>query len=111
MAKKIRVEIELTHEQVRELIEGGKRGPKVVTNAELNRMAEGGHIRAADYLDEAQQERVGLAIPSWIKKAGEKAVTAAVTKTVTEAAAEAADAALVALLAEGVREEDDKPKE
>jgi hypothetical protein len=111
MGKKIRVEIELSPERVKELIEKGARGQKRISDEELKALADAGVVRAADYLDAAQLDRVSEAISGsfsdFVKKAGEKAVVTAVTK----AAAEAADAALVSLLAEGIRTIDDKPKE
>jgi hypothetical protein len=112
MEKKIRVEIELSHERVRELIEKGGKAKKHITDEELKELAEVGIVRAADYLDAEQLSRVDEAISSWfstfVKEAGDKLVV----KAVTRAAAEAVDAAVVAILAEGVsRVSDDKPKE
>lgn|SRR5574337_384751 len=112
MEKKIRVEFELSPERVRELIEKGSKGPRHISNEELERLVALGIVRAGDYLDGDQVNNVSEAISGWLKKfvnkAGEKAVVTAVTK----AAAEAADAAIVALLAEGGSSEPgDGPKE
>jgi len=103
MAGKIRVEVELSLERVRELIETGAKGGKCITDDELKALAKGGVIRAADYLDETQMTAVNLAIPNWIKKAGEKAVVSATSKAAEEIVLEIVVAART--------ETGDKPKE
>ena len=95
MTSKIKVEIELSPERVHELIATGAKG-KRITNDELESLAKSGAIRAADYLSEAQLTAVGLAIPSWIKKAGEKAVVSASSRAAEEVVLEAVGEILIA---------------
>ena len=104
MERKIRVEIELSPERVRKLIETGAKGGKRITDEELKALANVGVIRASDYLDEKQMSAVSIAIPNWIKKAGEKAVVSASSRAAEEIILEL-------VVAERSTEIDDKPKE
>ena len=56
--KKIKVEFELTTDEVKELIQSGTKGPKKITAAQVQKLAKAGKIRAADYLDANQQTMV-----------------------------------------------------
>lgn len=58
MAKKIRVEFEFSPEEVKELVESGTKGPKILSDTELEKLSKKGVIRAADYLDLKQLGKV-----------------------------------------------------
>jgi hypothetical protein len=107
MEKKIKVEIELSPEQVRELIESGVKGPKCITNEELEKLAEGGLVRAADYLDEAQMTIGAELFGGWISKLKKKISNKAVVSVAVEVAIKAADKLSAAQTIEGP----DRPKE
>ena len=73
-AQKIRVEFEMDPEVVRELIEGGSKGPTRLSDEGLEELIKKGAIKAADYLDDDQMGSVAFVGP-FVKKIGTKAVT------------------------------------
>ena len=94
--KKIKVEFELTTDEVKELIQSGTKGPKKITAAQVQKLAKAGKIRAADYLDANQQTMVIGKLVKLASKAASKASSKLSDKTtqrvvVTEAANVVAD--------------------
>ena len=71
-ARKILVEFEMNPEDVKKLIQSGKKGPKLLGDAELDKLIKVGAIKASDYLDPTQMEEASRGIGSWIRKVGGK---------------------------------------
>ncbi len=95
-SNKIKVEFELTEDEIKDLIEGGSKGPKKLSVAQIRKLAEKGSIRAADFLDASQQKLVIGKLVKLSAKAASKAKNKLSDKTtqrvvVTEAANVIAD--------------------
>jgi hypothetical protein len=72
-ARKILVEFEMNPEDVKKLIQSGKKGPKkLLGDAEFDKLIKVGAIKASDYLDPVQMEEASRGIGSWIRKVGGK---------------------------------------
>ena len=72
-ARKILVEFEMNPEDVKKLIQSGKKGPKkLLGDTEFDKLIKVGAIKASDYLDPAQMEEASRGIGSWIRKVGGK---------------------------------------
>jgi hypothetical protein len=115
-ARKIIVEFEMNPEDVKKLIQSGKKGPKkLLGDAEFDKLVKTGAIKASDYLDPAQMEEASRGIGSWIKKVGgkiKKAISNPTVQTtiVTTVAGKLASREVEKEL-ELDNEEEDKPKD
>ena len=71
-SRKILVEFEMNPEDVKKLLQSGKKQRKALDEAELDKLIEVGAIKASEYLDQNQMDEASRGISSWIKKVGGK---------------------------------------
>jgi hypothetical protein len=71
-SRKIIVEFEMNPEDVKKLIQGGKKRRKALDETELDKLIKVGAIKASDYLDQNQMDEASKGISTWIKKVGGK---------------------------------------
>jgi hypothetical protein len=69
---KIRVEFEMSPEDVKRLLSNGKKKSSKISDEELSRLGKEGAIKASDYLDNTQASFASRAASGWISEISDK---------------------------------------